>query len=400
MAVVQNINSTSLFVDDGDGSKALQLVLSGITTATTRSLTIPNATTTLVGTDVTQTLTNKTITGAILSIDDNGSAFNLNITSISALTADHTLTYNVNNADITLNIGGNITTAATFTTSGANALTLTTTGTTNITLPTTGTLSTLAGSETLTNKTLTTPKIGTSILDTNGITLIGLTATASAVNNIDVANAIATANPVMTATGTDTNIGLDFQNKGTGTYRFLSTASAPAEIRLFENTGTGTNYVGLDVPNVTTSYTLTFPAAVGTTGQTLVLADNAGNLAFSSAGAATMQFSLIGTQITAANTTATAFCYFGYKSSLYSGFTTYQVVFWGQDFTNRNLILTATDGTNTDTTTITSGSANGIKTLTLTNLSKVADGRWVFSVSKNTASGTSPTIFGFQLHMS
>lgn len=40
-------------------------------------------------------------------------------------------------------------------TSGGNAVTLTSTGTTGVTLPTTGTLSTLAGAETLTNKTIT-----------------------------------------------------------------------------------------------------------------------------------------------------------------------------------------------------------------------------------------------------
>jgi hypothetical protein len=51
--------------------------------------------------------------------------------------------------------------AATLTRSGNHALTLTTTGTTSLTLPTTGTVSTLAGSETLTNKTLTSPVLTT-----------------------------------------------------------------------------------------------------------------------------------------------------------------------------------------------------------------------------------------------
>ena len=46
----------------------------------------------------------------------------------------------VNNGANTITIGGNISTAAAFTTSGANSLTLTTTGSTNVTLPTTGTL--------------------------------------------------------------------------------------------------------------------------------------------------------------------------------------------------------------------------------------------------------------------
>ena len=52
----------------------------------------------------------------------------------------------VNNGSNTITLGGNISTAAAFTTSGANALTLTTTGATNVTLPTSGTLLTTAGS--------------------------------------------------------------------------------------------------------------------------------------------------------------------------------------------------------------------------------------------------------------
>ena len=48
---------------------------------------------------------------------------------------------------------------ASLVTSGAYSLTLTSTAATNVTLPTTGTLATLAGSEALTNKTLTNPTV-------------------------------------------------------------------------------------------------------------------------------------------------------------------------------------------------------------------------------------------------
>jgi len=52
-----------------------------------------------------------------------------------------------------------IPTSATLEMSGAFASTITMTAATNVTLPTTGTLETLAGRETFTNKTLTTPMI-------------------------------------------------------------------------------------------------------------------------------------------------------------------------------------------------------------------------------------------------
>lgn len=115
-----------------------------------------------------------------LGIRDTSAAFDVTLAAVSSttLTAGRTLTLDMVNAARSaklqgnLDVGGNLTTAAAFTTSGANALTLTTTGSTNVTLPLTGTLSTLAGSETLTNKTLTTPVIA-SITNTAGVTLSG-----------------------------------------------------------------------------------------------------------------------------------------------------------------------------------------------------------------------------------
>ena len=74
---------------------------------------------------------------------------------------------------------------------------------------------TLTGTETLTNKTLTSPKIGTSILDTNGNELFLLTATGSAVNEITYANAATGNGPTFTASG-ETNVDININPKGSG----------------------------------------------------------------------------------------------------------------------------------------------------------------------------------------
>jgi len=75
---------------------------------------------------------------------------------------------------------------------------------------------TLTGTQTLTNKTLTSPKIGTSILDTNGNELALLTATGSAVNEFTIANAATGNGPTLSSTGGDTNIDINVTPKGTG----------------------------------------------------------------------------------------------------------------------------------------------------------------------------------------
>ena len=64
-------DSTTYFIDETDGTKKMQFQLSGITTATTRTLTVPDADLTIVGTATTQTLTNKTLTSPIISTISN-----------------------------------------------------------------------------------------------------------------------------------------------------------------------------------------------------------------------------------------------------------------------------------------------------------------------------------------
>jgi len=80
---------------------------------------------------------------------------------------------------------------------------------------------TLTGTQTLTNKTLTAPKIGTSILDTNGNELFLLTATGSAVNELTYANGATGNNPTFTASG-ETNVGITLAAKGSGVIQLTS----------------------------------------------------------------------------------------------------------------------------------------------------------------------------------
>jgi len=83
---------------------------------------------------------------------------------------------------------------------------------------------TLTGTQTLTNKTLTSPKIGTSILDTNGLQLALLTATGSAVNEFTIANAAAGAGPILSSTGDESNVDINLNPKGSGVLKSATAA--------------------------------------------------------------------------------------------------------------------------------------------------------------------------------
>ena len=134
-------------------------------------------------------------------------------------TIPNTATVTVKDANFTIQDDGDTTKQVKFQASG-----LTTATTRTLTVPDAST--TLVGTDTtdtLTNKTLTTPKIGTSLLDSNGNTSIALTATASAVNYLTLANAATGGAPLIDTVGSDTNIQLNIRSKGTGAIVLRST---------------------------------------------------------------------------------------------------------------------------------------------------------------------------------
>jgi len=113
---------------------------------------------------------------------------------------------------------------------------------------------TLTGTETLTNKTLTSPKIGTSILDTGGNELMKITVTGSAENEFTMAAGASGAGPTLSSTGSsDTNIDINVVPAGTGNVNLSADAvqvgdnNADATITtqgtgdLILNTNNGTN---------------------------------------------------------------------------------------------------------------------------------------------------------------
>jgi len=94
--------------------------------------------------------------------------------------------------------------------------------------------------------TFVTVRIVTSINDTNGNEIFGITATGSAVNELTIANAATGNNPVISATGGDTNIGVTLTPKGTGGVVFPAGAVGTPAITTTGDTNTGIFFPAAD----------------------------------------------------------------------------------------------------------------------------------------------------------
>ena len=209
--------------------------------------------TTLSGYGITDALSNSTVStqsgyfGNIYLYDDSTPSHYLEITNSANLTDSRTLSINVNDADRTISLSGNLTISAAATVSGTNTGDQTIELTGDVTGSGTGSFST-----TLANS--------------------GVTA------------------------GTYTSVTVDAKGRVTaGTSQSLATTDSPsfttlvnlnnqAELRFLEDSTNGTNYVGFKAPSsITTDKIWVLPSVDGTNGQALIT-DGSGNLSWNTFG--------------------------------------------------------------------------------------------------------------------
>ena len=155
-------------------------------------------------------------------------------------------------------------------------------------------LANLTGTQTLTNKTLTSPTINDPIIneinDTNGNEEIIFTTTASAVNELTIANAATGNNPNITASGSDANIGINLTPKGVGEITFNGTGKIQQVLEKVTVTNTATTgtitydlleqAVLYHTGNAAGQFTLNFRGSNSTALNTMIATGESGTAAF------------------------------------------------------------------------------------------------------------------------
>lgn len=208
-----------------------------------RTITLPDLTGTVSLITATETLTNKTLTTP--QINDTSSDHQY-VVAVSELAADRNVTLPLLAGDDEF-------------TFNAHTQTLT-----NKTLTT----------PTITSPAITTPKITTSINDANNAEVIEVPATSSAVNHFKITNSASSSNPVLEATGDDTNVGFSLGAKGTGVITITPPVVVSNSISFASQSLTGAGAISLNTTTVLLNSNSDFTATLadGTViGQTKIL---------------------------------------------------------------------------------------------------------------------------------
>jgi hypothetical protein len=220
-------NKTTFAITDPTGSRTISFPnLTGTVALSTNNLSLFATTT---SSQLAGVISDETGTGALVFA--SGPSLVAPVLGAATATSINGLAITASTGTLTIANGKTLTVNSSLAFTGTDGTTFTFPGSSD-------TVVTLNATQTLTNKTLTSPKIGTSILDTNGNELFKLTATASAVNEITYANAATANNPTFTASGDDTNIGINLTPKGSGVINLKGPATVMA------GTGTATPGIG------------------------------------------------------------------------------------------------------------------------------------------------------------
>jgi hypothetical protein len=184
-----------------------------------------------------------------VAIGTNVQAYDATLTALAAYNTNGILTQTASDTFTGRTITGT-----------ANEITLTNgngvSGNPTISIPTAVTFT----GKTITGGTYATPILSGGLNDTNGNELLTVTATASAVNYLNLANSATGSTVKLTADGSDTNVTLALKGKGTGMVRLVASSSEAIGLSNNAQSLTGT----LSLSSLTTSRTFTLPDTTGT----------------------------------------------------------------------------------------------------------------------------------------
>ena len=393
-AIQDAVDNTIEILFDAAGSTGTSTTLASSQTVN-RVITFPDATTTVVGTDVTQTLTNKTLTSPVLTTPEinDTSLDHQYVFAVNELTADRTVTLPLLTGDDTFVFEAHpqILSNKTLTlpqindTSedhqyvfAVNELTADRT----VTLPLlTGndTFVFEAHSQTLTNKDLV--DSSTAVVDAGDNTIqilfdaAGTTSTSTTLTSSQTANRVLTlpdvTDTIVARTTTDT----------------LTNKTITATTNTVRATQLGTTGADVVVSTSAPPSTGDILVATSATAAAWQAPDGSG---------ARVAYPLVTTSVVSASSTSyTTVAYLTWDDSRYSGYTSGTLVF-EVDITNRNLDIRLRDTTNAVTLGETLGiSVDGFNTLSVSNPS--SDARMELQVRKSAGGGVNPLVYGISL---